>query len=127
MSEAQHELFETRVRRITRTHSRLSRGYRTRVTRTGLIVAEPQAVKLNFPWRGMMMAVGLTLAVKTGLLVWAGPEDYAARIEGMRQGGPAERAASWMLGADPVTLKLADIVGDTLDGTPGGRSNRDAG
>ena len=108
MSEAQLQTFKRRTTRISRSHRRLSRGSKTAVTKSGLIVQRPTWIHVSFPWRSALTAALIVLAVKAVIHVSIGAEAYDARVERMALGNTVERAAAWVMYPDPATLWLSE-------------------
>ena len=63
-SASQYDEFDRRMRRITRRHTQLSRGYVTTVNDDGLVVAKP---KRKFS-RGTLRGVAIVVLLVAGLM-----------------------------------------------------------
>ncbi len=108
MAEAQYKDFDARMARIMRNHEQLSKGYVTKVTRDGLIVAKPRSRAARYmPWRTMLCVLALGLAFKVMMFVNLGPEGYDARVARLAAGTQVEQAGAYLLRVDPATAWLA--------------------
>ena len=111
MSQANFQNFDKRMARIMRQHDRLSKGYVTKLTRDGLIVAKPRRRILSLaPLRFLLLLLVAAMAFKVFFYVQMGPEVYNARVAGLAIGTQVEQVGSYVLQADPVTVAIADKI-----------------
>lgn len=111
MADTNFDKFDKRMARIMRNHERLSKGYVTKVTRDGLIVARPRRTLLDFiPWRTILILLIAAMAAKVFLYVQLGPEAYEARVANLAVGTELEKVGAYVLSADQATLWLASKV-----------------
>ncbi len=112
MADANLQQFEKRARRIERRHRRLSAGYRTVITRNGLIEARPlRRTGLRFPWKGVILALVALMGFKVFLYTQLGALTYNDRVGRLEAGTAVEQAGAWVMQADPLTLWLAGQIG----------------
>lgn len=116
MAEAQIE-FATRLKAIDRKHSRMERGFSTKVSRDGLLIAVPK------PRRGVgsfgplkfiiIVALGF-IAFKAFALASFGPATYNIRLAKLEAGTIVEQIGAKALAIDPLTAAIAEAVGPIL-------------
>lgn len=110
-----HVPFNKRLKRIVRRHDRMaSVGAVKTVTSDGLIVARPRIYRPRFPLAGLLAVIGMGFMFKGLVFATLGPEAYAARVEALGQGSPADQAGAWVMQADPATLLIAEGFGAIL-------------
>lgn len=107
--------FYGRVDRIERTH-KAGGGFEAAGT---LGMTYYNSLKLQkrrgtwiFPAAMVCLAV---VAIKAGVLANIGGNAYGERIAALQAGGMADRVGAWVLQADPLTVKLAGMVGGVAD------------
>ena len=108
MSDAYHQEFGKRLRRISKQRVKLSNGYVNVVNSDGLIVAQPRRKGMRFPWRAVAMIAILFFAFKGLLLASLGEAEYAERAISLQAGTPVEQVGGWAMQPDPVTLWIAE-------------------
>lgn len=107
MSASQFEEFDRRMRRISRRHTQLSRGYVTSVNGDGLVVARPRRRTRRGMLRGLVVIFAVMMAFKGVLHAQLGAAVYDDRVAALAEGTVVERAGAWVMTADPVTLWLS--------------------
>lgn len=113
MADTQFQDFDARMARIVRNHQRLSKGYVTRVTKDGLIVARPRSrFAPSLPWRSVLGLLIVGMAVKVMMFVNLGPEAYEARVARLAAGTQVEQVGAYLLAADRATLWIAAQIED---------------
>lgn len=111
MADANFQDFDARMARIVRQHQRLSKGYVTKVTRDGLIVARPRRRVVPFmPWRSVLGLLVVGMVLKVMMFIHLGAEAYEDRVARLAAGSQIEQAGAYILQADPATLWLAAKV-----------------
>lgn len=58
----------------------------------------------------LVLVLMTVVAIKSAVYASIGPEAYATRIEGMREGSSVERVGAYVLQADPLTVMIAERV-----------------
>ena len=107
MSAYQFDEFERRMRRISRRHTKLSRGYTTEVNGDGLVVAKPQRKGNGTTLRVLVLFVVMLLLFKGFLHAQLGATTYEERVMQLAEGNAVERVGAWIMAADPVTRTLS--------------------
>ncbi|KAA9010296.1 hypothetical protein [Histidinibacterium aquaticum] len=111
MSDTQRRPFEQRVKRIEKRHRQINEyGADPRLTRDGLIVVKARRRMRRFPWRALLLVPLLAFALKAGLYLHLGPEDWAERLAALDPEDPVDRAGAFVLQPDPATLWIAEQV-----------------
>lgn len=106
MSDAFNE-FDSRLKRIDRSRSRMKNGYVTVVDRDGLIVTRPKRRKASMPWRGLLLLICGFLGFKALLMANMGFGNYLDRVAKLNQGGLVEQAGAFVMQPDPISENLA--------------------
>ncbi len=107
MSASQFDEFDRRMRRITRRHTQLSKGYVTSVNDDGLVVAKPRRKFSRGTLRGVAIVMIGLMIFKGFLHHQLGPAEYAQRVEALSSGSFFEKAGAVLMAADPITVWLA--------------------
>lgn len=116
MADANLQSFDKRLRRVTRRHNKLSRGYVHSVNHDGLIVATPrrQRRESRFPVRGLFLVVMGVLLFKGFLYAQLGGATYNNRLAKLQSGTEVEKVGAFMMTADPATLWVAEQLNKVL-------------
>lgn len=97
--------FDERLRRLTRKHRRMAEnGVARRMGPDGLIIEYPRRRLPRFPWRAVAILVATGFLFKAWMFATLGAAEYDARLAQFDGGGAADRAAAWLLQADPATV-----------------------
>ncbi len=113
MADAQFQEFDARMERILRKHQRLSRGYVTRVTKDGLIVARPRRrIGRYIPWRSVLGLLIIGMVFKVLMFVNLGQTAYEERVARLASGTQVEQVGAYLLAADQATLWLAAKINE---------------
>lgn len=107
-------LFNQRVQRLAKKHDAMSRGYKTRMRKDGLIVMKPRRSRPGVSLRAIVLFIGALLMFKGFLLANLGPEGYSERVAKLSEGTPVERAGAWVMQPDPVSVFIAEQTGPVL-------------
>lgn len=100
--------FDERLRRPMRKHRRMSEnGVVRRMGPDGLVSVYPRRRMPRFPLRAVVLLVIVAFAFKAAMMQVMGPGVYDARVAALAEGAPSERAAAWVMQADPVTLAIS--------------------
>jgi len=107
--------FDKRVRRIVRGQSRrAANGAVLRMNSDGLIEARPRRRGPRFPLKGLVLLIGAGMLFKGFLLAHLGGIAYSERVGILADGTIVEQAGAWIMQPDPVTLQLAEWIGQVL-------------
>jgi hypothetical protein len=102
--------FAKRQAALRRKHTRLARGYVTRLDRNGTFVQVPDSKSRGIALRGLLWSGVVFMAFKVFLLTGLGPEAYQSHLYTLEQGSAFERAGRWLMQIDPVTASLAQLI-----------------
>lgn len=105
-----HDHFVNRLEMLGEKHAKMTRGYGTKISTSGLIVIEPKEERRNwaFPVKLVMMALLGFLGFKVFMLATVGPETYNDRLAKLENGTIIEKAGAFALAVDPLTAILAE-------------------
>lgn len=109
-----HLEFETRVRRLLRKHTAMSRGYTTRMREDGLIVAQPRRQVAPISGRSLFIFLMAFVLFKGFLIANLGPTGYDERVGRLEQGNLMEQAGAFAMQADPIASMVAIQIGSVL-------------
>ena len=110
-SASQYDEFDRRMRRITRRHTQLSKGYVTSVNDDGLVVAKPKRKFSRGTLRGVAIVVLVLMLFKSVLYSQLEAGGYAERVDALSNGSVFEKAGAVLMAADPITIWLAGHIG----------------
>ncbi|GHF61605.1 hypothetical protein [Seohaeicola zhoushanensis] len=102
-----HMEFQTRVRRLLRKHTAMTRGYTTRMRPDGLMVAVPRRPPPPVSPRSVVMCLGVFILLKGVLIAALGPGDYERRVVRLAEGNFVQQAGAFAMKADPLTALVA--------------------
>lgn len=115
MAGSNFDSFDRRMARINKNQERLSKGYVTRVTRDGLIVARPRRTLLGMiPWRFILALLVIGVGAKVALYTNMGPETYQTEVARLAVGTQFEQVGAYVLSADQATVWLSGKVQEIL-------------
>ncbi|MCU9838424.1 hypothetical protein OEZ49_11650 [Ruegeria sp. WL0004] len=106
--------FDHRVRRLTKKHEAMSRGYYGRVRKDGLIEMKPRRSGIKLPVRALLLIVASIFIFKGFLLASLGSDTYGYRVERLAGGTAVEQAGAWVMKPDPLSVFLAEQIGPVL-------------
>lgn len=107
--------FDKRVRKIVRGHNRrVANGAVYKMNSDGLIEARPRRRGPRFPLRGLVLLFGAGMLFKGFLLAHLGGIAYNERVGLLAEGTIVEQAGAWVMQPDPVTVQLAEWIGQVL-------------
>ncbi|MEM9342151.1 MAG: hypothetical protein AAGA87_03815 [Pseudomonadota bacterium] len=107
MPDANMQNFDQRLDRILRKQSRIAKGYKPKMTKDGLIIAQPRS-RFRFPWRALLFILIVGFAAKVAFLTALGAEAYDSQVASLISGLPGEQYAAWVLKADPWTVAASE-------------------
>lgn len=110
MSASQYEEFDRRMRRISRRHTQLSKGYVTSVNSDGLVVAKPKGRSMRGTLRGVALVIIVMMVFKGFLHAELGAAAYTERVNALASGSIFEKAGSWVMVDDPITKWLSTYI-----------------
>jgi len=107
-----HDNFVNRLEMLGEKHAKMTRGYGTKISTSGLIVIEPKEERRNwgFPIKVVLLALIGFMGFKTFMLAAVGPVTYSERLSKLENGTIVEKAGAYALAIDPLTAKLADVA-----------------
>lgn len=103
--------FASKVRRLNRKHSKLSRGMGSRIMPDGQMMAFPRRRDFGLSARGVVFLISAYFGFKTLLLLTFGEITYTGRVAELAGGTSVERAGAWVMQLEGVTLFLANLIG----------------
>lgn len=103
--------FETRMRRLGKTHARMyANGIVRKMGKDGLISAYPRRRMPRFPLKGFAILVLAALLYKATLLAWLGDAVYQERVDTLAAGSVVEQGGAWLMQVDPATTFLSGMI-----------------
>ena len=116
MADANKERFDQRLSGLGKKNDPTQRVEK-RVRKDGLVVhvATSKSKKRGLvPIKGILIAAGLFVLLKSFLFAELGEAEYLERVESLKQGGAVQVSAAFLLDADPVTRSVASFLRNTL-------------
>ncbi|NDV01852.1 hypothetical protein [Pseudoroseicyclus tamaricis] len=107
MSDAVFDDFQTRLKRIRKTHTRLAQGMTVRMDRSGLVTPQPRRRMPVFPLRMAMQLLLAALLLKAALIAGTDGATYSETLQTLRSGTTPERVGAFIMEPDPVTRVIA--------------------
>ena len=112
MVEAIDMNFGQRLRKIDQNHRKLAQGYVASMNEDGLVVAQPRKQSRGGATRGVFFCLLLLLAFKGVLLSQMGEVAYGEKVTQLSNGTMLEKAGSYAMAADPLTVLIANQIGN---------------
>lgn len=106
--------FDQRLRRLSRKHQAMSRGYVARIQSDGLIVATPKRRSFSLPMRAIVLFVVGFIGFKAFLVATLGIQTYDERLARLNDGTIIEQAGAYAMQADPLTTYAAVQIRSVL-------------
>ncbi|MDA8585642.1 hypothetical protein N9L47_05135 [Rhodobacteraceae bacterium] len=110
MSVSQFDEFDRRMSRISRRHTKLSRGYVTKVMDDGMMVAKPRRKTRMGTARALAILLLVMVLFKGVLHAQLGAAEYQQRIAALASGTAVEKAGAFVMTADPGTVWISGKV-----------------
>ncbi len=104
------DTFDRRLKRISKSRSRMRDGYVGQVSKDGLIVFRPKRRRLAFSPRGFALVLLGFVGFKALIMAHLGLNTYQDRIAALQQGSIVEQAGAFVMQADPLTFKAASYM-----------------
>lgn len=108
MRDPQAAVFNKRLRRIDRIHRR-GGGFEASGTLGQSYYTNSRKPKTSIP-RVLIYTAGIIFGAKTLLISNLGLDDYLGRVSNLEKGSLVEQAGAVLMRADPVTLKLVELL-----------------
>lgn len=107
--------FNKRQQAVYRKHSRMARGYVTKLDRSGVFLQVPDSKAHGIGLRVMLLAVAAFFASKVLILGWLGADLYLGHVVDLRHGSGLEQVGAWLMQVDPLTGHLAALIAPYLN------------
>lgn len=111
MSDAakSYKAFDARLKGIAKRKTRLERGYKSQVSRDGLIIFRPhkRAIAPRVSFRGLFYIVFGFFLFKGMIMAHLGSTIYAQRVATLQDGTLIEQAGGFVMQPDQVTQAIA--------------------
>ncbi len=107
----QQDMFDERYRRVLKRHRQLSRGYVTKIEKTGVITHRPiRHLREAFSFSALLLPFGVLFFLKASIVTVLGEEGYRQQVEMLRDGGFVEQVGAIFMQMDPITAPLAKLL-----------------
>jgi len=106
-----HLQFDNRLRKLSRKHQAMSRGYTTRMRSDGLIIAVPQRQRSRIPPQAIFLFFAAIIGFKAFLIASLGPVTYSDRVLRLQDGTWVEKAGAFVMQIDPASEWVATKIG----------------
>ena len=107
----QQDMFDERYRKVLKRHRQLSRGYVTKLEKTGVIVHKPmrQAREL-MSFSALLLPFGILFFLKAAIVTVLGEDGYRQQVDLLREGGFIEQMGAVFMQIDPITAPLSRML-----------------
>jgi len=104
-----YKAFDARLKGIAKRKTRLERGYKSQVTRDGLIIFRPRtrAISPRVSFRGLFYLIFGFFLFKGMIMAHLGGTIYAERVAALQDGTFIEQAGGFVMQPDAVTQAIA--------------------
>ncbi len=109
-----HVQFDQRLRRLSRKHRAMSRGYTTRMRPDGLIETKPRRSRPGISAKSVILFLGAFFLFKGFLIASIGAEGYDERVARLAAGTLPEQAGGFVMQADPLAEMISLKIGPVL-------------
>ena len=106
--------FDNRIEQLTERHAAMGQGYSASLRNDGLIVVQPKRMQFKLPVRGFVLLMIVFMCFKGFVLAALGGAGYHARLDVLRSGTAFEQAGAFVMGVDPVSQALANLLAPIL-------------
>lgn len=106
--------FQMRLRRLIAKHRGMSRGYKTKMRKDGLIVVKPHRSKSPISMKSFLLFIAAFMLFKGFLIANVGPDAYGERVARLQDGTIVEQAGGYVMQIDPVSELVAMKMGPVL-------------
>lgn len=102
--------FDRRVKRLSRKHTAMTRGYSINLRPDGLIVTQPRRARPRVSLKAIVLFAVAFLGFKGLMIASVGFATYEERLLRLQEGTPVERAGAWIMHMDPVSTRVAEKI-----------------
>lgn len=107
----QQDMFDERYRRVLKRHRQLSRGYVTKLEKTGVLVHKPMKHAREFvSFSALLLPFGILFLLKAAIVTVLGEEGYRQQVDLLREGGFIEQMGAVFMQIDPITAPLSRLL-----------------
>lgn len=107
----QHDMFDERYRRVLKRHRQLSRGYVTKIEKSGVIVHKPiHHIREAVSFSALLLPFGILFVLKAAIVTVLGEEGYRQQVDLLREGGFVEQMGAVFMQIDPITAPLSRLL-----------------
>lgn len=103
--------FQRRIKKVSRKHHSMARGYTADIRRDGLIVVRPRRrIGHGFPLSGLLGLLLGFFIFKAVMLAALGDITYNERVAKLSNGTMLEQGGAWVMQLDPLTVFFAGFL-----------------
>lgn len=101
--------FENRQKAVRRKHTRMAKGYVTKLNKHGVFVHEPDHKASGYVMRKLLIVLMGLLTFKSFVLFWLGSEIYQGKVDALSAGTAVDRAGAFLMQIDPISAQFAQV------------------
>ncbi|PYG28616.1 hypothetical protein [Pelagimonas varians] len=101
--------FENRQKAVRRKHTRMAKGYVTKLNKHGVFVQEPDHKASGYVMRKLMIALVGLLTFKSFVLYWLGSDVYQGKVDALNTGTAIDKAGAFLMQIDPLSAQIAQL------------------
>lgn len=102
--------FDNRQKAVRRKHTRMAKGYVTKLRKDGVFVQTPDSKSGNYALRLLVIALVALFTFKSFVLYWLGTEVYQGHVDALAAGTASEKIGAFLMQIDPITAKIAEVL-----------------
>ena len=102
--------FENRQKAVRRKHTRMAKGYVTKLRQDGLFVQTTDKKIGSYLLRMVMGLIMAVFAFKSFVLYWIGTVGYQGHVDALADGTVVERAGAAVMQIDPISSAIATFL-----------------
>jgi hypothetical protein len=107
----QQDMFDQRYRRVLKRHRQLSRGYVTKLEKTGVITHRPiRHIREAVSFSALLLPFGILFFLKAAVVTVLGEDGYRQQVDLLREGGFVEQIGAVVMQIDPITAPLSRLL-----------------
>lgn len=110
MVDAQRNFYK-RERSLRRKHTRMARGYVTKIDKNGVIVQTPDSKAGGIGLRIVVMVAFALIGLKVLILSFLGADSYGAHLAVLEASDALpQKLGAWLMQSDPVTGFIVETI-----------------
>lgn len=102
--------FENRQKAVRRKHTRMAKGYVTKLNKHGVFIQQPDHKARSYVVRKLVLVMAGLFIFKSFVLFWLGAEVYQSKLDALGSGTGVEKAGAFLMQIDSITAQFASLI-----------------